>query len=116
MTSKRPATETRIMRERAIGAGLVAVVLSGLSIGQQVPRLPEPAGPYGIGRLAFEWVDARRVDPFPPDRKEFRRVMVYLWYPTGPDQRTNKGRYWPGADRSTSRRDLTAHGSEPCGR
>jgi predicted dienelactone hydrolase len=85
------------MQERLLGAALVAFVTAASVNGQQVNRLPEPAGPYGIGRMAFEWLDAQRFDPFPPDRKEFRRVMVYLWYPTTSDQKTGHGAYLPGA-------------------
>jgi hypothetical protein len=64
------------MRKRAIDVAVVAAVVCTVAVGQQVPRLPEPAGSYGIGRQGIEWVDAKRLDPLPPDRKEFRRLMV----------------------------------------
>ena len=62
------------------------------------PQLPLPAGPFGIGRFGFDWVDSSRPDRYASDAHAHRELMVYLWYPTG--QKTTPsahGIYLPGA-------------------
>ncbi len=61
-----------------------------------VPRLPMPTGPFGIGRVGYDWTDTARPDRFAADKKAHRELMVYLWYPTAKDAEA-KGAYLPGA-------------------
>ena len=60
----------------------------------QMPQIPSPSGPFGIGRMGFDWTDPSRNDDY--DSKRQRELMVYFWYPTAksPDA---KGQYYPGA-------------------
>jgi predicted esterase len=66
-------------------------------------KLPNPSGPFGIGRLGYEWIDASRpdafsIDPVPPDVPHApRTLMVYLWYPTSQKATKSSGVYLPGA-------------------
>jgi dienelactone hydrolase len=65
--------------------------------------LPNPSGPFGIGRVGYEWTDASRpdfysldpVDPAAPHAP--RALMVYLWYPTQHKSSDSSGIYLPGA-------------------
>jgi dienelactone hydrolase len=66
-------------------------------------KLPDPSGPFGIGRVGYEWMDASRpnaysMDPVAPDvHNTPRALMVYLWYPSQRQAARNKGDYLPGA-------------------
>lgn len=61
------------------------------------PRLPEPPGPYGIGRVGYDWTDATRPDRFASNPATHRELMVYFWYPTRKKAEGVKGIYLPGA-------------------
>jgi dienelactone hydrolase len=97
---------------RAILAGLViiggcaAFTQGGSVIGEQqpdaFPRLPEPAGPFGVGRVGYEWVDTARPDPYSKLANAHRDLMVYFWYPSLPKSAEAKGAYLPGAQRMDS--------------
>src|SRR5712692_6523228 len=67
------------------------------SFAQEAPRLPEPSGVFGVGRTSYDWTDTNRPDPFSSDRNARRELMVYVGYPTAPDQKTDGGVYLPGA-------------------
>ncbi|HTU46641.1 MAG TPA: hypothetical protein VMF91_16355 [Bryobacteraceae bacterium] len=59
-----------------------------------VPEIAYPSGPFGIGRVGFDWIDTARPDNYDPDRK--RELMVYFWYPTAKSVGA-KGQYLQGA-------------------
>lgn len=62
------------------------------------PQLPIPAGPFGIGRIGYDWVDSSRPDRYASDAHAHRELMVYLWFPTGQKTAPNiRGIYLPGA-------------------
>jgi pimeloyl-ACP methyl ester carboxylesterase len=58
-------------------------------------QLPRPSGPFGIGRVGYDWIDASRADRFISEAH--RELMVYVWYPTSGKDRDRKGVYLPGA-------------------
>jgi hypothetical protein len=64
------------------------------AISAAVPHIPGPAGPFGIGRIGYHWIDQSRHDTFVPE--SHRELMVYLWYPA-PHQSVARGPYLPGA-------------------
>jgi predicted esterase len=59
-----------------------------------VPEVPFPSGPFGVGRVGYDWIDTTRPDNYDPKRK--RELMVYFWYPTAKSAGA-KGQYLPGA-------------------
>ena len=64
--------------------------------------LPAPSGPFGIGRMSYEWIDNARLDaysnnPDPAAMHAPRDLMVYLWYPSPRKAAANNGVYLPGA-------------------
>jgi predicted esterase len=59
------------------------------------PQLTPPSGPFGIGRVGYDWIDATRADRFSTKPKSPRELMVYLWYPT--KHQNIMGAYLPGA-------------------
>lgn len=46
--------------------------------------LPEPDGPYPIGRITQVWTDPQRTDPLSPTQPVQRRLAVWIWYPASP--------------------------------
>ena len=68
-----------------------------MSASAAVPRLPLPAGTYGIGRVGFDWTDTTRPDRYSSNPQAHRELMVYVWYPTAANPSCTKGTYLPGA-------------------
>ena len=68
-----------------------------LAFAVEAPKLPEPSGPYGIGRIAYDWIDASRSDSEASNPQHSRELMVYLWYPTEHPSTEPHGIYLPGA-------------------
>jgi predicted dienelactone hydrolase len=62
-----------------------------------VPQLPTPSGPFGIGRVGYDWTDSARPDRYSTDPQAHRELMVYLWYPTSQKAAETKGPYLPAA-------------------
>jgi predicted dienelactone hydrolase len=63
----------------------------------EIPHLPAPAGPFGIGRVGYEWVDMSRPGGHSTDPQAHRDLMVYLWYPSLRGKAEGTGEYLPGA-------------------
>ena len=61
------------------------------------PQLPSPTGPFGIGRVGYEWTDQMRSDSHAGDPQAHRDLMVYLWYPAPKAKSETLGDYLPGA-------------------
>jgi predicted dienelactone hydrolase len=59
---------------------LATVVLGWVQHNRPV-TLPQPAGPYAAGRVAFDWVDPNRLEPFGDDPGAHRELLVWAWYP-----------------------------------
>src|SRR5436189_2348396 len=89
------------------GSVVLACLLSAAAAGAQqptaassgktsasVPEIPSSFGPFGIGRVGYDWIDLTRPDHYDPKRK--REMMVYVWYPTVKSVGA-KGQYLPGA-------------------
>jgi predicted esterase len=70
---------------------------SGVESSQTPPQLPAPSGPFGIGRIGYDWADRSRPDRFSSDPHAHRSLLVYLWYPTSEKSAEAKGPYLPGA-------------------
>jgi predicted dienelactone hydrolase len=71
--------------------------LHGGALNVAAPTLPVPSGPFGIGRIGYEWIDTSRPDTYSATPDAHRDLMVYLWYPA---PRADTGRtapYLPGA-------------------
>src|ERR1051326_177246 len=64
-----------------------------------LPKLPVPAGSFGIGRIGYDWTDPSRPDQYSTDANAHRELMVYFWYPTSEKSANTKGLYLPGAQR-----------------
>jgi pimeloyl-ACP methyl ester carboxylesterase len=73
-----------------------------------LPKLPAPSGPFGIGRVGYDWVDPSRPDGYSSDPNAHRELMVYFWYPTTGKSADAKGSYFPGAQRMDTLSEVRA--------
>ncbi|HEY4047051.1 MAG TPA: hypothetical protein VGM27_09305 [Acidobacteriaceae bacterium] len=64
---------------------------------QDILQLPAPSGPFGIGRVGYEWIDTSRPDGHSADPQAHRDLMVYVWYPSPKREAGRIGVYLPGA-------------------
>jgi dienelactone hydrolase len=71
-----------------------------------LPRIPVPAGPFGIGRVGYDWTDSSRADRYSSAPNAHRELMVYMWYPTSANSADAKGPYLPGAQRMDALREV----------
>lgn len=86
------------MRAKSFIFQLAAFLLSGsVAHSAAAPQLPTPSGPFGIGRVGYDWTDASRPDRYSSDPNAHRELMVYLWYPTSQKSSDSHGAYLPGA-------------------
>jgi Platelet-activating factor acetylhydrolase, isoform II len=73
-----------------------------------VPKLPQPSGPFGVGRIGFDWIDRNRGADMAEDRGAHAELMVYVWYPTEAGNKEVKGVLFPGAKQIDSAPDFSA--------
>jgi hypothetical protein len=105
--SRRQLLKEKMPRREAKSISLCAVlfflflpVLTGAQNNSpqlNVPKLPQPSGPFGVGRVAFDWIDSNRAADMAEDRGAHSELMVYIWYPTKSALSEVKGTLFPGA-------------------
>ena len=84
------------------------LILSTAALSQKQPpqasisTLPEPSGPYSVGRVAFDWVDQTRVDEMAENPAAHPELMAYVWYPTEAATKPIRGVLFPGATKIDS--------------
>jgi predicted dienelactone hydrolase len=80
-----PAEQKRTHRVAvglAVGLSVLGLAVStALPMALPVYRLPHPGGPYEIGTLTYDWVDASRQELFSTDPNARRELMAQIWYP-----------------------------------
>jgi Platelet-activating factor acetylhydrolase, isoform II len=106
------------MRRRAPDYFSLLAILLVLNLGvstraeqnpvSSIPKLPEPRGPFGVGRVAFDWIDLNRPGDMAEDRGAHSELMVYLWYPTDATSKEAKSTLFPGAKQIDSSPDVSA--------
>jgi predicted dienelactone hydrolase len=57
--------------------------------------LPEPTGPFTVGRSTLAWVDESADDPVAPKPGTKREVLVWMWYPAAAAKSAPKDDYTP---------------------
>jgi len=90
-----PAREAPALAKRVLNRlikGLVVLVILGVlglmtlfGLLWQEHRteiaLPNPSGPFGVGRTTFDWVNKLETDELSPTPGAKREVAVWVWYP-----------------------------------
>lgn len=66
--------------------GLAVLAAAGFawSLHNRPVALPQPAGPYAVGRVVFAWVDPSRPEVFGTDPNGHRALVAWAWYPATP--------------------------------
>lgn len=57
--------------------------------------LPAPTGPYKVGRVTYDWIDAGRLNPFAPVAGTKQELAVWLWYPAAVVTSSQAAEYLP---------------------
>jgi hypothetical protein len=82
--------------------GLLAVVAAsvfayGEAESNRMTYLPEPTGPYAVGRVSYHWIDRSREEVFTQTKGDERELMVFVWYPAEkPGPHASTAAYLPG--------------------
>jgi hypothetical protein len=58
--------------------------------------LPQPTGRHRVGRLAVDWEDAAREDPYARRSPEPRTLALTVWYPADVAEGARRAPYLPG--------------------
>lgn len=68
--------------------------------GKDTPALPNPTGPYRVGRVSFSLTDSARTETLSEVTGSKRRFMVHVWYPADPNGVSGRSPapYLPGFD------------------
>ena len=61
-------------------------------------HFPQPSGSYKIGKMHLNFVDAQRIDPFPPAAGKNRDIPIMIWYPADNTGTTTPSYYIQQAD------------------
>ena len=59
--------------------------------------LPDPTGPFQVGRATYHWVDTTRSDSLAPVSNQKRELMVWIWYPAVSGQVSKTSEYLPAS-------------------
>ncbi len=92
-----PSTNPTSQSSRMPEQNRMTTYLQGVQAKDASSLIPVPSGPFGIGRIGYDWVDSSRPDRFSPKPSAHRELMVYFWYPTSTQSAAAKGPYLPGA-------------------
>jgi len=86
-------------RRPAILASLATAMLlappAAMPARAQEQVLPQPSGPYAVGRRFEDWTDSSRIDGLAPEPGVKRRLPVTIWYPAPPSVAGNLFAYLP---------------------
>src|ERR1022692_582627 len=57
--------------------------------------LPQPTGPFAVGRAMYDWVDNARTDSLAPVAGQKRELIVWIWYPAAAKTPVQNAEYQP---------------------
>lgn len=81
----------------ALPLGILTLISASLPAVFPIPHLPHPTGPYQVGTLTYEWMDASRPEIYTDDPNDRRALMVQIWYPAKPTPGAIPAAYIPDA-------------------
>lgn len=84
--------------------GALALLVSLWLEHRSAVALPQPTGPFAVGRTLYDWVDDQTLDPLaPPGTK--RELLVWVWYPAAVPSSEKTAEYVPDATRQAVEHD-----------
>lgn len=92
----------------ALASGLaVAALFAALWLEHRsAVTLPQPSGPFAVGRTIYDWVDDGAIDTLAPTAGVKRELLVWIWYPAESSQSAAMDDYMPRALQIALRRQL----------
>ena len=98
-----PSRRQEVLGFASRGLGALGLIFAaGLPILVPVFRFARPTGPYAIGTVTYNWVDASRSEAFGTDPSERRQLLVQIWYPAQANRSAPRTLYMPDADAVTA--------------
>jgi predicted dienelactone hydrolase len=87
------------LRLLVVSVAVCVIVIVGLGVWLGIAHtrsvtLPSPTGQYAVGRIAFDWTDQSRADPF-STALTHRELPVWVWYPSLSPPRAETVPYLP---------------------
>ena len=83
-------------RIAVVAVGLVVCATTAfLALKIPVFRDPAPSGPFAVGSTRLYFVDSSRHDPFAPDPRAPRELLVVVWYPAEIAAGAKPENFWP---------------------
>jgi predicted dienelactone hydrolase len=64
--------------------------------------LPQPTGPFGVGRTIYDWADDVKLDALAPVPGTRQELLVWIWYPVAPGQSVAMEDYVPAYMRAAA--------------
>jgi hypothetical protein len=88
------------------GVCVITILLCSLWIEHKTEiTLPDPTGPFAVGRAVYDWTDAETVDSLAPMPGAKRELLVWIWYPAEAQQSAAGTGYLPTELRTTVEHD-----------
>ena len=85
----------------AVGSLALILGLLRLEHGFSV-TLPNPTGPFAVGRTMYHWIDSARTDPLAPVPNQKRELIVWVWYPAASSSSSINAPYQPAPWRAAN--------------
>jgi predicted dienelactone hydrolase len=86
-----------------VGVAGIALILVWLRVEHGLPvTLPEPTGPFKVGRTVYHWVDTSRTDSLSPVPNQKRELIAWVWYPAAPKAAVMAADYQPAPWRAAA--------------
>lgn len=88
----------------AAAASVALLCVCSVALPMLVPvfGFPSPSGPYGIGTVTHQLIDAKRLELFATNPNVARQLMMQIWYPTDVNASASRAAYIPDADAVTT--------------
>ena len=88
------------------GVFAVTILLLSLWIEHRTDvTLPNPTGPFAVGRTIYDWTDTKTEDPLAPMPATQRELLVWIWYPAEAQQSAAGTDYLPAELRTAVEHD-----------
>jgi pimeloyl-ACP methyl ester carboxylesterase len=79
---------------------LIGAVSARSDTSQLSVQMPQPSGPFAVGRVGYDWVDPARPEVLSKVPNASREIIVDVWYPAAPAKSgARTARYFPDAEK-----------------
>jgi dienelactone hydrolase len=105
LPNSRPKRPTLLRRLLKAFAALTMVTVIGAALllaalwreHRTEVTLPQPTGPFAVGRTTYAWVNEAQTDDLAPSPGMQRAVLAWIWYPSAGSSAATPAEYLPSA-------------------